>query len=370
MQTTALSLDGLIELIQPDPQVIADGKRRMSDIWSNRPTDSLPILFSAQFSEPVAGNSDMRRHVTDAEQMLYDWAVGLLATVRAGSDAQLSVRADTGTGTLPTIAGCRQLLSEHALPWTTHITREAIEAFDPEALDFAIAGVMPRVHELYLYFREKLPDCVHLFCADTQGPFDLAHLLYGDEQFYAVYDDPEFMHALLEKTTALYIKATTLMKSWIGEPLDSGYLFTFAFANGGTRCCEDTSTLMSPAMVEEFVLPYQQRALAAFGGGLIHYCGDNEALYQGIVRNPAVRGLNFGNPERHDFSRIIPQLIEAGKCYAGSIDRGVDESLEAYFRRVIGYTGGARKGLVLMPALRGEETADPARVLDLWRSLQ
>ena len=50
--------------------------------------------------------------------------------------------------------------------------------------------------------------------------------------------------------------------------------------------------------------------------------------------------------------------------------RADDETLAAYFCRVIGYTGGTRKGLIFTPELRGDEAAQPDRVLDLWRSLQ
>jgi uroporphyrinogen-III decarboxylase len=369
MSTATLSLEALLAAIQPDAQAVADGRRRMTDIWHGRPTDSLPLCFGASAPEGVAWNPDMRTHVADPDQMLYDAAIGLACTARAGSDAQLAMRVNSGTGTLATLAGCTLLPSEHALPWTTHITRAQIDAFDPGA-DLATLGIMPQVQAWYARFRAQLPACVGFFCADTQGPFALAHLLYGDDIFYDITDDPGFVHALLEKTTALYIGATRLMKTWIGEPADRGLHFSFALANGGVRACEDTATLLSPADIDTFVLPYQARALEAFGGGFIHYCGNHAALLQGYMDNPWVRGLNFGNPERHDFGVILPALIARGKCYAGTINRLDDESLDAYFRRVVGYTQGSQRGLILTPELRGDEVAEPARVLDTWRAAQ
>ena len=369
MPTTTLSLDDLIELIQPDPRALADGRRRMVDMFHDRPTDSLPIFFATPAPEDgIAWNKDMRRHVEDPDQMLYDQVAGLIGWARAGSDAQLSIRADTGTGTLPTAAGCEQLLSEFGLPWTTHVGREAIEAFDPA--DIAERGVLPRVRELYAYFRARLPERNHCYIADTQSPFDLAHLLYGDAIFYDMFDDPDFVHALLEKATALYINGSKLMKAWVGEPIDGGYHGGLWMRNGGVRACEDTATLLSPELVAEFVVPYRDRCLAPFGGGWVHYCGDNEAVYRSLLKATQVRGINFGNPERHDFSRVLPELVAAGKCYYGAPPRLEDESLEAYFRRTLGYTGGARKGLIFVPELHGDEPKEPVRVLDLWRSLQ
>ena len=370
MTTTTFTLDDLIELIQPDLQVLADGRRRMADLFHDRATDSLPILFSTPAPEEgIAWNKDLRLHVEDPDQMLYDQVAGLIGWARAGSDAQLSIRADTGTGTLCTAAGCGQLLSEFGLPWTTHIGREAIEAFDPA--DIAEKGVMPRVYELYAYFRARLPERIHFYIADTQSPFDLAHLLYGDAIFYDMFDDPEFVHLLLDKATALYANGSKLMKEWIGEAADGGYHNGGLWmANGGVRACEDTATLLSPDLIDEYVVPYRDQGVAPFGGGWVHYCGNNDALYATVLKAPQVRGLNFGNPERHDFSRVLPELIEAGKFYFGNPPREEDEALEAYFRRVIGYTGGAKKGLILVPELRGDESKEPARVIDLWRSLQ
>ncbi|MHB9025093.1 MAG: hypothetical protein ACYC7E_13130 [Armatimonadota bacterium] len=368
--TSALSLDDLFDLIHPDARVLADGRRRMADMWNNRPSDSLPIIFGVPAPPGVAGCGDFRRHVEDGEQMLYDNIAGLVGLVLAGSDAQLAIRVNTGPGTLSTLAGCPQTLSDYSLPWTSHLTRQEIDAFDPASADLGEAGLMPRIRELSAAFRAKLPEHIHLFCADTQGPFDLAHLLYGDELFYAVHDDPDFAHELLKKATELYIRATILIKDWAGEPLNGGYHFSYALDNCGVRTCEDTSTLLSPATIDEYVLPYQRQALEAFGGGYVHYCGNNDALYAAVLRNPAARGLNFGNPERHDFSKVIPQLIEAGKCYLGPLPREEDEALEAYFRRVIGYTGGTRKGLIFTPQLIEEERTDPRRVIDLWRNLQ
>ena len=301
--------------------------------------------------------------------MLYNWTAGLVGKARAGSDAQLALRADTGTGTLATIAGCELIPSDYCLPWTTHLSHDAMAAFDASG-NLAERGIMPEVREYYAAVRERLPEEVHCFCADTQGPFDLVHLLYGNDLFYAVYDEPEFIHALLEKVTQLYIEGTRMMKSWISEPLDEGFHFDLALAYGGVRVCEDSSTLLSPTMVAEFVLPYQRRALEAFGGGFVQYCGHNDALYAGVLANPAVRGLNFGNPERHDFAKVIPDLQAAGKCYYGAIPRAENETLDVYFRRVIGYTGGRRKGLIFTPHLRAEEAAEPQQVLDTWRALQ
>jgi hypothetical protein len=83
----------------------------------------------------------------------------------------------------------------------------------------------------------------------------------------------------------------------------------------------------------------------------------------------AVRGLNFGNPERHDPAEVMPALLGEGKFYSGSWSRGEDEPLEAYFRRVLAPVREARTGLIFSPVLRNGEAERPGEVTDLWRRL-
>ncbi|MEI6521537.1 MAG: hypothetical protein WCO98_16095, partial [bacterium] len=313
---------------------VSDGKRRMTELLEGKPTDSLPIIF---WTNHNVKRSNEYIKLSPAEKHCYDQIFGLIGLAASGSDGQLAVRANTGCGTIATIAGCTLLPSEYSLPWTIHITKEKIEEFNPDA-DFNQMGIMPEVKSYVDCYKAVLPDFIHTFLADTQGPFDLAHLLYGDELFYDIYDAPEFVTELMQKVTKLYIRASKMMKNWVGEELSSGYHSINILSNGGVRICEDTSTLLNQESIDKYVIPYQKEALQPFGGGFIHYCGDNNALYNGVINNPLVRLLNFGNPERHDFNKVIPDLIERNIVYIGSVYREPNESLPDYFKRVIGYT--------------------------------
>lgn len=346
---------------------LADGKRRMTELLNGMSTDSLPIIFWANHN--IQRCEHEYEILSSVEKHCYDQVFGLLGLAASGSDGQLAVRANTGCGTVATIAGCTLLPSETSLPWTIHISKEDIQNFNPDS-DYSSMGIMPLVKSYVECYKQLLPDFIHTFLADTQGPFDLAHLLYGDEIFYAIYDEPDFVTELMQKVTKLYIRATKMMKSWVGEDLDFSYHGYNILSNGGVRICEDTSTLLKPESVNEYVIPYQKEALQPFGGGFIHYCGDNDALYNGVINNPLVRLLNFGNPERHDFNKVIPDLIERNKVYIGNIYREPDELLLGYFKRVLECTAGTKRGLIFQPTLTTEEIKQPEKILDLWRNLQ
>ena len=84
------------------------------------------------------------------------------------------------------------------------------------------------------------------------------------------------------------------------------------------KVSEDTSTLLSAEHLETFMRPYTERLLEHFGGGYIHYCGNNQHLLEMIPTFQRSIGLNFGNPERHDPALVLKNLAGVGKCYYGS----------------------------------------------------
>ena len=79
------------------------------------------------------------------------------------------------------------------------------------------------------------------------------------------------------------------------------------------KISEDTSTLLNKDHLEEFMKPYTERLFAHFGGGYIHYCGDNKHLLALAPTFKQSLALNFGNPERHDPKSVLEDLGKVGQ---------------------------------------------------------
>ncbi|GAG02076.1 unnamed protein product, partial [marine sediment metagenome] len=264
------------------------------------------------------------------------------------SDGTPCIRANTGVGTVATTFGAVQAVFEDKMPWITeHVSLKDLDDFDadtaPPGRDVEHALDRSR------YLAEHLKGSgITTFCFDTQGPFDIAHLVIGDEIFYSVYDEPDRIHKLLDNCVRAIIRHTHQYKEAVGEPPDGGRHGGNFTMRGGLRICEDTSTLLSEEQIHQFVVPYTRKLLQAFGGGWIHYCGRNDHLYEAVLAAiPECYTLNFGNPDMHDMKQIITDCIEHGKTYFGGIPREQDEDTEKYFRRVLGYTDGSGRGLIL-----------------------
>ncbi len=61
---------------------------------------------------------------------------------------------------------------------------------------------------------------------------------------------------------------------------------------GGVWIRDDDSTVLSPDLYREFVVPHDGRVLEAFGGGTLHYCGDGAHQLQDYLATPGLVGLN------------------------------------------------------------------------------
>jgi len=117
--------------------------------------------------------------------------------------------------------------------------------------------------------------------------------------------------------------------------------------NGGTRISEDSATLISPKHIDEFVIPYDKKALNAFGGGFVHFCGENDYLLESFLKLDEVRAINLGNPEMYDFDITMQKFVDYRKCYFGLWPKEESETLEEYIFRIKRATDGGRGSLTL-----------------------
>lgn len=373
-------LDYVLELLQPDLERIELGRKRQASVWRGEESDYIPIIPPPVYvpEKEKFPSYNLREQFYDPEKMLVMHLWELIGRARFPGDAQLSVRANLGTGFVASIFGLDQIIFDDIMPWLKeHLSKEKILSIDPEEINVDFVkdkGLVPTAIEYINFFKEKLDGKAHVYLSDTQGPLDIAHLVYGDTLFTDIYDDPDFVHHLLRITTNAYISVSKLLKEIIGEQLDSGYHGPLYMENGGVRCCEDTTTLFSRRTFKEFIAPYIAEALRPFGGGWVHFCGGGHQFLEDLLAMPEVKGINFGNPERYDYYATMNLILDYKKFYFGIFNRKEEETLEEYFKRILKPFSerGTRTGLIFMPSSSDlpEWYESPERVLDLWYSLQ
>jgi len=375
-------LDRVLDLVAArlDPARVADARRRQADMFALRPSDFLPIIPRGDVPE-TAGlpDFDWARQFHDPAASLYQQLKDhVLPGLAGGGDFVPAVRPDTGVINGMTVLGAAFDVPAHTRPVITrYVPKESLAAFDvPD--DVSALGCIPVMLEHARHHRSALAERglaehVRVAHADQQGPFDIAAQARGHEIFIDLYEDPAFVHALMEKCAQVYVAISRLSKSVDPAPVAGGAGSYFWMDTGTVRMCDDSGILISADQHRAFAAPTMAKALAAMGGGWMHYCGgmpgfnrkEGLHLHEVYAGIEGCRGLNWTTAG--DWLGEMRRLRGLGLCHVGTLHRLDGEPLEACFRRALGVYPD-RTGLIFDdPVLRPGE-AD--RAADLWRHLQ
>ena len=156
----------------------------------------------------------------------------------------------------------------------------------------------------------KIAKYVSIYHPDLQGPLDICELLWGCDMFYAMYDEPELVHAMLSLITATY---TAFMEKWFAMfPCSDEMNVHWAnLRHRGRillRC--DSAMNLSPQFYEEFAAPYDARLLRHFGGGAMHFCGRGDHYIDILCAQPYLYGVNMSQPHLNDMEVIFRATVD------------------------------------------------------------
>ena len=345
-------------------------RQAQAAVWKGEQVEYLPLLIGGGAVPEAVGvpRYNLEQQWYSPALMLREGLYAMLSVARSGSEAVPSIRPNLGVGTLATVFGVRQSVFPDKMPWVTrHLTFDEIEAFEPE--DIEAKGILPRALDYLAWFREQLGDAGNVYLADTQAPFDIAHLVAGDRIFTDMFDQPAHVHKLMRDCTAVYIEATKLMKQAAGEDATAHHHSNTLYSPVcGARACEDTSLLLSPPLFAEFSLPYLAEAIKPFGAW-VHWCGDAKHVMRDWISMDKSFCINFGNPESYDWAEIMQLCRQANTLVFGGPPREPGETLQNYHRRVLAYLAGEQRLLLFYPCgwSAGESCTEQ---LDCWHAAQ
>lgn len=343
-----------IERLKQDKDRFERAAELQMALWRGEKPEKQPLLLQCGITEEddenlPAYNTKVTHY--DSEKMFISGLRGMMGTAYGGAEAVPSMRANMGVGIFPSLFGIKQELFEDKMPWVQdHLPKDVLMKMSPEDLKISDEFKAGLEHMEYMAQKLEGTGCL-VFPMDLQGSFDTAHIVYGDAIFYDIYDDPEFLHHLLELSCeAIFMGMEECFKVIPHSDTKVAHYNQLVMprSKGGIKISEDTSTLLSKEQIDEFIAPYMHKILAHFGGGYIHYCGKNPHLFDTVLNEPLALGVNFGNPEKHDMEDILKRLSGAGKIYYGGIPKKSDETLEAYFARYLSASRNGGRSLLLL----------------------
>jgi hypothetical protein len=189
----------------------------------------------------------------------------------------------------PSLFGMMPVYADDAVPWIMEpVIKDKADFARLQPPDFYASGLSPLVHRMYAEARELLPDDFQVeFTTWLTGPFSLIFHLRGPVNLAMdMLDDPPFVHEMMSFSTHC-------MKAWwqdrarfLGrpdlEPLIMGD-------------DEVGVPMISPALFEEFVLPYESELSETFDGiDYWHSCSNVTKLLPLIARLPKLRMMDVG----------------------------------------------------------------------------
>ncbi len=298
-----------------DPEHIRATKHRLKKALDYGKADGLSLRVA--FPGACFRARPYPEEFRDKETMMFNQLASFQQVTRVKDDTLPMIRANYGVGILTSAFGLSCTLMNNDLPWVNHVDSEdEIRRIIDRGMPDNHAGLMGKVFETHEYYQEQLakyPKCqalIPIYHPDFQGPFDVAHLIWGSGIYYAVYDQPELVHALLRLVTDTYIHFMKAVKKTIQDEEAPGYVFHWGtLYKGSVVLRNDSPVNLSRDMYEEFVRPYDEDIYRALGSGSMHYCGRADQWVFSMMECRGLRALNFGQPPNLIFGFDFLQKI-------------------------------------------------------------
>jgi hypothetical protein len=265
--------------------------------------------------------------LADPEAMLLQQFRTCSEELARGSGGPLCVRANYGTGIIPSLFGARPFIMDEDLD--TLPTNWPLEGGE-DAVKAVLEGGVPDVHRalgrkaletsrLLLETASRYPRIsryVFTYHPDLQGPLDICELLWGSQLFLDLYDDPDLVTSLLHLVTETYL---TFMQEWQRiVPSCNEHSVHWSMVHRGRIMLRDDSAMnLSAEMFDTFVAPYDGRLLRELGGGAMHFCGKGDHYLPKATALPGVNAIHMTQPEYNDLEIVLRNTVDRGVCLIG-----------------------------------------------------
>lgn len=274
-----------------------------------------PLMYS--YPKKDRGFYCMSEIHEDMEKMMYNELVACLGSIELKDDSLPMIRANYGVGILPSLFGAHCKIIQNNMPWVDSIGSEhAIKELIARGIPDLDEGFGQKITQTHAFYKERLapyPKCrehIKIYHPDLQGPFDAAHLLWGSDIYYALYDQPELVLELMELITQTYIAFMERCFTEISD-CDDGFQYHWRCLFPGKVLLRNDSVVnLSKEMYLELVKPFDERILTAFGSGSIHFCGRADHLVFDMSSIQGNRGMNFGYMPNVQFGQSFLEFTE------------------------------------------------------------
>lgn len=327
------------------PLRIEEKKELLNRNWRLEAVDEVPFLieigsfhgaFSKYFNsdaEELRWNEEFHRQ----REQVYDYAFP-------------NIKPNLGINIVASAFGCAYTPNDEADPWVTPLIREENieDVYKLTVPDPLSTPIYQRAWDRVSFFQthSNLP----LRLVNVPSPLVTASLIWDYTSFIeATMIFPKEVHTLLEKVTEATILYLKEQLKRIQNLYTMGHEMWYIPRDIGVRISDDTAALLSPDLYREFGVRYNSQISRAFGGIVVHSCGDVQHVVGPMMETEGLRGLDFTIPQNPNWESI--REVAAGKtalCLRHYYwDHGKDAKVDLveYSKKIVDFFGS--KGLFI-----------------------
>lgn len=279
----------------PASDRIALALRRLRAAYNRRPGEDVPVV-EIDVAAPIMTTQETLGDLDRMLERAAAWANHLAAT---DNDWPPAIIGYCTVAMIPEAFGCEVVFHPGQSPWARHAVRDIADVWKLRPCRVGDSPMIRREFEWIDYFQRKLGTAVPMWTPDIQSPFSVAaQIVEPEELLAACVTDPKAVHHICGMVTDFLIEWMSATLPRIENPGFPGANFPCIPENIGLCMADDTPLIMlSPAMYEEFALPYNCRIGEAFGGIHVHCCGDYRHNLDNLLRITNVRSIQVhGGP--------------------------------------------------------------------------
>ena len=232
------------------------------------------------------------------------------------------MRPNYGVGIIASMFGAEKFIMPYemdtlpnvrALPGGEEAIKRLLDAPEPTLMEGYGEHVFS-IGEKFAEIRQKYPKIGRLVRFDNpdgQGPIDNCELLWGSDMIYAFYDEPDLLHALLERVTDTLLRFVRKWQTVI--PNEDGLTSYFGrLGRGNIVIRNDSAMNLSPELFEEFIRPYDSRLFKELNGGIVHFCGTGDHFVKLLAQTPGLSSVDMSQPHLNDMQKMLSALPDQG----------------------------------------------------------
>ena len=287
-------------------------KARLSKVWNRIfPEDRVPFIFN-NYIEGMENDFNLNYYEANYnDELLLYYGLKLIENHAFLNDDYI-----------PTLfPGCRQALIPSMFGAEEKLIDQHywVEPVISNLKDIdRITSTEPVRSKLYIdfikriqFFKKYVKDSIiTIHMPDIQGPIDIASLLMGSQNLIlAMLDNPDKIHALLEKITGvLFIVIDKLIEITDGEIIQiHAEPIVWVPPGSGFSFSEDLLAVLSPDLYQEYAIPYNNILSKKYGGFFTHSCGSFSHNLKNLLKIKKFIGVNFQVTEQ-DIYEVLKVL--------------------------------------------------------------